>query len=408
VQKNINFGAKFVNTSLKPLMRIKNLLIFVLFGCSIWANEEPLQVTAYWNGQVFQTCEASQIPANEPCLDELTIYFAAPHIACYGHALLDGSFHLYSILKKYNLLEKPINLLIHVNSDILKNPTFQNILIFLKEVFCFNKIIFLNTDNKSQQLFFKRLMVNDYVPFADAPFKFFSFYEALPESQEYLQILKQFGMRDNIVYQDKEVGLNLLKEYVDFICKAYQIDLPMIKNRLLITYRPTSRTIINIKMLEQSLKKEGYNVVILDFEKIPIKQQIIETVQSEYLLGTYGSNLTNAIFLKPEAHVVILWHKYAKYYWSRKYCIIHSAFLSKGVKLVEYDKPNYDDRDVYTNQVYFSDYFYKRWGKIFLRPEKANMEALTSYPVSMYEITNVNLYIDPQDLIKTMKNANKL
>jgi hypothetical protein len=180
----------------------------------------------------------------------------------------------------------------------------------------------------------------------------------------------------------------------------------MIKNRVLIAFRPYSRKIVNLQELTHALKKSGYEVVVTDFEKIPIRQQIIETMKSEYLIGTYGSNLVNAIFLTPQASVVVLWHKYAKYFWSRRYCVIHSAFLSMGVKLIEYDQPNYDKRNSYTEGIHVPAYFYRAGNRNILRREKINLDAMIHYPLpAMYEITSVDLYIEPHEVIQLLQNS---
>jgi hypothetical protein len=373
------------------------IILPILFQGSLWSTFK--ETPAYWDGKNFHQLNAQQIALSHPTLKESTLYFAVNYMACYGHGLLDGVLPLYAMLKEHDLLNTPLNLLIQTPASMQTNPTFCNILQLLKDVFHFKQIIVINSG--TAPLFIEKLIVHDSVPFSGTQTSFFSFYKTYPESFEYIKTFQKLGFQENVVFQDTETQDNIVKDFVNFVLRAYDIDLPLVKNRVLLAFRPYSRRILNLDELSQALKNQGYQVAIVDFEKLPIKQQIIETIQSEYLIGTYGSNLVNAVFLKPKANVVVLWHKYAKYFWSRRYCIIHSAFLSTGVRLIEYDKFEYDDRDVYEESIHVPEYFYRERKKMNrLRVSKLNMDAIVKYPLpAMYEILNVDLYIDPNEII---------
>jgi len=376
------------------------LIMFYSFTCKANQIEE---MSAYWDGKFFHKWETNYTLADEELLEDTTIYFSVKHITCYGHALLDGILPLYSMLKEYSLLDVPINLLIETDTPVEYNTTFFNIYNLIKDVFHFKKIIVTNEQNPIK-LRVKKLIVNEYVPIVGNQFKYFYFFEACPRAFEYMGKLRGMGFQDNIIFQDKEPGDNIVKDFVNFITSSYKIDLPQIKNRILISNRCCSRKILNIDELAQVLRSNGYLVAIVDFEQLSVKEQIIETIQSEYLLGTYGSNLANAVFLKPNASVLILWHKYAKYFWARKRCIIHGAFLSAGVRLVEYDKQDYDQQDIYTENIHVPEFFYRSENINILRPEKANLEEILKYPLpAMYELTNVNLYINPYEIVELLK-----
>ncbi len=386
-------------------MSMKKLILSLLFACSLWSIDPACEVSAYWDGNSFHRADFSSVLPRKHMIEGPTIYFAAGHITCYGHALLDGVIPLYSILKKHDLLKTPINLIIPVDSYIEQNQTFRNILQLLEDIFKIKQIILLNKDIKITWIYVDKLIVDEHVPFSETNPNCFAFYRAYPESFEYIYTLKKLGFRDNVIFQDTHTNDNLVKEFVSFVTAAYNIHLPMIKNRVLIVHRAHSKKILNSDDLINTLKNNGYNPVSLDFEKMSVREQIIETIQSEYFIGTYGSNLVNAMFLKPEANVVILWHKYAKYFWSRRYCVIHSAFLSVGVKLIECDH-EYDARHNYPEKVQASEYFYRKNHMNILRPEKIDMETIINYPLAaMSEITTVDLYVEPQRVLNLMQEA---
>lgn len=377
------------------------LLLCVLVQISV-SGVEPLQeVSAYWNGKCFYEAAGRKLLKKRARVIEGTaIYFSANSMTCYGHALLDGVFPLYCMLKEHDLMNSPITLLIKVDINMVRNKTFLNIIQLLKDIFAFKEIVILK-----KGIFCEKLVLNEYVPYQGVPAKYFSFYGTFPESFQYINYLKNVGFCDNFVFRDTK-NQNRLTEFVDYIKKSYKIDAPVIKNRMLVAHRSFARKIVNLDSLISSLRSYGYDVMLVDFENLSIKQQIIETSQSEFLLGTYGSNLVNAVFLHPEASVVILWHKYAKYFWSRRYCIIHSAFLAAGVKLIEYDQPQYHPRNVYSEKIHVPDYFYRSKNINVLRQDKVDMDAIIRYPLpAMYELTNVDLFIDPIDLVDCLRRA---
>lgn len=375
------------------------------------------EIEAIWDGKDFYaTSSSNPSPFGrwnlgrrfQKTIEGPALYFAVPHISCYGHALLDGVFPLFAILKKHNLLHAPITLIL-VSDVPLSHPCLQNILQLIRDLFFFRELIVIKKGRTLwRKYLFKRLLATKHTPFAGQkePISFFSLYHTTPEAFKYIGELKKWGIQDNLIFCDSNPGENLVKEFVDYVLNGYKIAIPLIKKRVLIAIRTHTRLINNLDEITAHLRNNGYTVVHVNFAKMSIKNQIIQTIQSEYLVGTYGSNLVNAIFLKPKANVVVLWHKYAKYFWSRKYCIIHSAFLSLGVRLIEVDKPDYDSRDLYTESVHVDDYFYRRDGKNILRADKINIDALLKYPLpAMYEITNVNMYIDPNSLLKQMNQV---
>lgn len=165
---------------------------------------------------------------------------------------------------------------------------------------------------------------------------------------------------------------------------------------------------INLDDLQFSLKHNGYTPVILDMEELPVKQQIIEMIQSEYLLGSYGSNLTNGIFLQPSGKMVVLWPRHGKYFISRNYCIIYSAVLYAGIKVVEYDKPEYDQCDEYLNpeSIPFPKNWFLKEGKILVLNPNVTLNQIVQQPHPLlFHLLHVNFYVNPEDVILTLNKS---
>lgn len=375
---------------------------------------QPLHaITTYWTGKEFKTEKGifsiSQLELYKDVIQGQSFYFNPPHLACYGHAMLDGMIPLYRMLNELDLLDTPINLLVPASPYEENNTTFKNIIKLLRDIYPYSNVIIIPRGLLHFPIRVENLFVNEYIPLNKAPEVFLSFYEAVPESWKYIFDLKSLGFVDNISYKDSSIQSNVVKDFVDYVKKRYQLDDQLKKNRIIISYRATSRKILNLEELVDKLALSGFETLVVDFEKLSIKEQVRAAMQAEYIIGTYGSNITNAMFLNPQAAVLVLWHKYAKYFWSRRRCIIHSAFLSTGITLLEYDKPLYDPRDIYKEPIRVHEYFYKNNEKIFLRSEKLSMQDFINYPLlAMYELLNVDMYIDPEDIIQILRNHSAL
>lgn len=399
------FQTGFRSSRFGVLARINRAFFFIFLFTQggLWSHEASQEVSGYWDGHRFHTSISSRWKKRERTVKGPAIFFSVKHMHTYGHAMLDGVFPLYCYLKEHDLLGTPATLVTAVESQYLHHPTVIKMAQFMKDLFHFKDVLFLEKGDYIENVF-----VHPFVPFKGKKGakenSYFTFYQACPETFAYMEKLRAFGLCDNVVYRDANSDCKKVRDFAEFVKRECRIDCPMVKNRILIANRSQLRQIRNLDDLIEGLKNQGFDVVVSDFDALPIREQLRETAQAEYLLGTYGSNLTNAIFLQPEASVVVLWHKYAKYFWSRRYCIIHSAFLSEGIRLIEYDKPEYDARDLCTEEIRYPDYFYREEGKNFLKADKSHLEAMVNFPGdAMTEILNVDLYIEPQDLGKVLK-----
>ncbi len=366
------------------------------------------QGPAFWNGRQLCFCKEKQLvrAVNQSSLyiQDLTVFFKPVHPSCHGHALLDGCFTLYKILQEHQLLKNKSVILFLVAGDTeQKTKSFQNILEIIKTIFHFKKVIVTNlkaaTDEYS--VYFENIIYNNWDDYG--------FFSAYRESFQYMYKLREYGLRENIIFKNESHSRNIVNDFVDFFCKGYAInplDWPIKPNRMILTSRKNNRKILNLNELEAALKEEGYDIVTIDFASLSIKEQIIEVLQSEYFVGTYGSNLTNALFLQPSAKLVVLWPKHGKFFISRTWDIIYSAFLSKGnMTLIEYDKPDYDQRDEYTDTApYPADWFIKEGNVLKLNPKITLTDIVKRPHPLLYHLMMVNVYIDPKDLIKVLQS----
>lgn len=293
------------------------LSFLILISSILQSAETPLFCSASWDGKQFTTDFDQPTLHFNKTIKGISIYFNSPHPTVYGHALLDGIIPLYGTIKQNDLLDKPINILVPATYDQQSHPTFQKIINLLKDIFPHANLLILRRGRLAKPLYFEQLMINDYVPRQNSTEIFYSFYQTVPESWKHIYALRNYGIQDNIVYQDPSQESNLVKEFVQHVKKIYQIQDCLVNNRVIIAYRGISRKILNLNQLVTSLQDAGYDVCAMDFEKYSIREQIQAMSQCAYLIGTYGSNLTNAVFLPPQASVMILWHKFAKYFWGR-------------------------------------------------------------------------------------------
>jgi hypothetical protein len=384
------------------------LACFLLATSWVWSHQPIEEITAYWDGESFSTKDLVPLRLKTRMIEGRSVFFHVNLLACYGHVFLDGVIPLYKMLKSYDLLDQPINLLIAPTTREKTSQTFLNVVQFLKDLFPQAKIILLSRSLFNNPLQINHLVVNERLPLDHTPTRYFAFYDACPEAWKHIDRLRELGICDNISYKEDSPDDNLVKEFVQLVKNTYHLQAPIQKNRVLISYRPTSRKILNLEELLKALRQHGYEPRCVDFETMSIKDQADETMQAEFLIGTYGSHLVNALFLHSDANVVVLWHKYAKYFWSRKYCVIHSAFLSTGVRLIEIDKPYYDPRDKYNRAIEVPEYFFRSNGMNILDENKVNMDAFMAYPLAgMYELLDVDMHIDPQNLIEVLNQYSK-
>lgn len=190
-----------------------------------------------------------------------------------------------------------------------------------------------------------------------------------------------------------------MNSFVEHCIKTYNLEDISVQHGLVtLAGRTFCRKIKNLSDIGNSLKQQGYTVETIFFENLSFKDQIKQMLRTEILISSYGSNVTNGIFLHPNSKFIVCWPYDAKCFWSRKYCILHSAILCRGMTIYEFDKDHYDQTDTYTqlfNMLGPESYFYRDGNVLRLRDEKKNYQGVMDYPQpASYDLLNVDLTVD--------------
>lgn len=364
-----------------------------------------------WDGESFfnleeEKTERLKVKKSKFTISGKSVFFNPNIVSCYGHAILDGVFPLYLHLKNAELLTTEINLLISFDEDKYNSEVCKKTLLFIKDIFKIKNIILLK-----KGMIIEKLLSIEGLPLDGNSSQFLGFYNSYKDSYQYILKLRSIGLKDNVIFKNENFENSPVRDFALFVKKAYNITTQIIPKKALIIKRKVLRKILNPEDLITSLKESLYDPCEINFENLSIKELIEAVSSAEIMIGTYGSNLTNAIFMHPESSIIILWHKYAKYFWSRRYCIIHSAFLSAGIKLIELDQPDYDYRNKYDCLSYvnmLTDYFSRCGDLIILNPEKINMNDFINIPgIGSYELLNVDLYIEPNLFTEILNSIQK-
>lgn len=368
----------------------KALLIPVFFLHAVLHSFEA----QYANGKLIQihSIPIEEISSNN-LIKEKSVYCDSIHFSyAWGHAIQDTVFPIFKFLKENDLLDTNVSIFIKSsNEEHIVNRNAQQ---FMKDIFPFVTIHVFN--DQSPKTFFEDIEIIQ----AGAP---------LSECAEHMAFMRSFGFKDNITIPHKKLEENLVTEFVDYVLNKYDIkENTFIPNRVYLLRKDNScaRRIINMKQVIQTLKKHGYEVVDVDFTHLSPKEQIILTRSSEFFISTHGASLTNTIFLQPEAKVLIIWPENAKYFHNRKYCPFTSILLSKGNKIIEYDKPYHKkDRYLMKDNLLVPQYFYKHKNRVQLRKDKKNWTDILAFPLPcMLDIYQVNMFIgNPEQIISRMQ-----
>jgi hypothetical protein len=148
-----------------------------------------------------------------------------------------------------------------------------------------------------------------------------------------------------------------LADFVNRIVREYDLEETKQDPRLVTICNEKNREILNRDEIIDILKGAGFNVETVAFDVLSHREQVKQMRRSRYILGSYGSDLVNAIFLPQNSTktsgVIICWpNPDVKQIWSS--CIIHCAILAMGHVVHELDKGFYDQQDTYLQQKNFA------------------------------------------------------
>lgn len=315
----------------------------------------------------------------------------------WGHAIQDTIIPLYKYLKDENLIDKPV--LICIKTRKKSTSIISKTTDLLTSIFPQAKVQIFTS--KSHPCFFEDIeVVKGGMPGSGA--------DGVQVAQ-YMEQMRRYGFADNIVVDHSSPEWNIVHDFVDHVIDCYDLhDVKLIPNRVYLINKNKSlaRKILNRSDLSRLLKEQGYEVLELDFGNLSVRDQIIATRSSQFFVSTHGAALTNTMFLHNEASVVIIWPEDAKYFHNRVYCPFTSILLSKGVQLIEYDKPrSVWDRYGQAQDIMAPEYFFNFRGQLYLKPEKKNWDSIRNFHLAcMYDIYNVDMFIEnPEELVYLMQ-----
>jgi hypothetical protein len=191
-----------------------------------------------------------------------------------------------------------------------------------------------------------------------------------------------------------------LREYVETLVNANVLPTVLQDPKLVtLSLRHQDRRVLNVAEVSTALQQFGYTVEVVYFDQLTFTQQIKQMRRTRFLIGSYGSNLANGIFLQPGGSVIVCWpNPDVKQFWSRRYCVIHAALLALGIVVHELDKSTYDvtsDKCTSVNAQHPEDVY--RDGNLFrLKAEKNTAQTALSY--CSYDLLLVDFAVDLSQL----------
>ncbi|MCP5505359.1 MAG: glycosyltransferase family 61 protein [Chlamydiales bacterium] len=319
-------------------------------------------------------------------------YIESPHFGyAWGHAVQDTFVPIYVCLKERDLLEHPVTVCIFTNDWDHSSSHCQRISSFFQRLFPHAKLLPLT--HRSPSYSFEEI----------EPFRYGIPLPSWPNQRE---MLRSFGFQRNVIIPQGIPENTPTNEFVDYALEKLGLDsIAMVPNRVyLINKGPNrNRRLINRSAVAKVFSDQGFEVIDVDLETLSPEEQIKLIRSCEYYISTHGAALTNTMFLHNDSKVMIIWPLHAKYFHSRKYCPFTSVLLSRGVKLMEYDKP-YHPYDVYVNlnKVEAPDYFVRYRQRLLWIPKKKGWESIDAFPLPcMYDIYLVDLYIEnPREILE--------
>jgi len=281
---------------------------------------------------------------------------------------------------------------------------------FLKEIFNIKQVVVLHKRDliavTSSSIVTKQCQYKcDHI----LPASYFSFSNLCRGLPDYQKKLKQAGYSGTFLFADQSNPVNIVTKFVDHVLNIYninEVNYPRNENLVLISNRKNSpRVIKNLEELEIALVDKGFDVRTVDFNQMSVKEQIIEVFQSRYFMGAAGSNMTNALFLPPGSQAVFVYPKHARLRY-KSGDIITSAILLSGVQLIEYEKPYYDERDIYLgkDQGERCNIFDYSGNIVKLKPQYVRFDITDQRRQELGILYNIDFYLDPEDVVDALYN----
>lgn len=268
-----------------------------------------------------------------------TVHWSGVHFYCYGHALLDDLYPLFLHLQQRHLLASPLNItlrdkyprpswippeyprFVHESIRAICQLTTLNVYHGADE--CTNPCGFLTVDRCGARL---------------------------------LELMRSYVLRQTMPTMERMMASPKfhspqLRQFVDKFIASYQLG-SICQEPDLVTcvVRRNGRMFTNLSEIVRTWQLAGYRVECVNFEDLSHRDQVKQVRRSKFLMSTFGSNLTNSIFLGMHGGVILCWPNCdAKHVMVNVGCMLQPALLAAGAHLFHLEKSTYDLSDVYAN-----------------------------------------------------------
>lgn len=326
-------------------------------------------------------------------------YMPVSYFDCWGEFMLDGVYPFYCLLKDSDLLGRKFTIVCKESSRVYIH-SWGKICQLLQTLF--NPVEIFQTGHLSYTVFPTVYRCKDVESLS-----FFHTDERGRQIQSNLKLrFKEFGVVDNEILSAGQHTSSQLQSFIAYVVEKYGESATQPVDRLMtITERRGTRRIMNTDEIKKIFIEQGYLVEVVDFGTMSVKQQISQMRRSQYLLGNYGSNLLNGIFLPrnltEDVGVIVCWPPDSKIFFSRRYSIIHSAIIALGISVYEVDKTSYEARDTYArlNIPDPSGYTYREGTAVKLHDKYRNHDSIMADPLpAHYDLLDVNFNVVETDI----------
>ncbi len=218
------------------------------------------------------------------------LFFEGLYLNCYGHALLDNLFALYLHLSAHGLLECPLTVIFADNNHVTEESRLATAQLLHAFAGAASQNWLARPRHPSMRpRAFRYMRARDADPVVRAVLGDMAATPYTPD-QSYVSARRS----------------PLLRAYVDRILGRLGLALVVAEPRLVtVVLRLENRRLLNPRELADFLAGRGYVVEEAVMTRMTLREQAAQARRSAVLLGPYGSNLANAVFMRAGAAVVV-------------------------------------------------------------------------------------------------------
>jgi hypothetical protein len=220
------------------------------------------------------------------------LFFEGIHLDCYGHALLDNIFSLYLHLSAHGLLECPIVVIFADRAPVTDEA----------------KLAVAQLLHAVSGTAYQGWLAHPRPADAQPPALRYTLASA---ADPVVGAVLRDMANDTLPYVADQRYASarrspLLRGFIDRILGRMGLTRIAAEPRLVtLALRLENRRILNHRELAEFLAGRGYAVEEGVMTRLTLREQALQARRSAVLLGPYGSNLANAVFMRPGTAVVV-------------------------------------------------------------------------------------------------------